>query len=39
MEGPDYSPLFDDNFKIHDLSGIIPRAADFIFAEIDRIKT
>ena len=39
MEGPDYSMLFDDNSKIHDLSGIIPRAAEFIFQEIDRIKT
>lgn len=37
MEGPDYQMLYDDNFKITEMSGIIPRAADFIFAEISRI--
>ena len=40
MEGPDYGFMLDDNtYQIHDCSGIIPRAAEFIFAEINRIKT
>lgn len=39
MEGPDTNLLFDDNtFQIHELSGILPRAAEFIFSEINRIK-
>ena len=38
MEGPDASLLFDDDFKINELSGILPRSAEFIFKEIERIK-
>ncbi|CDW75746.1 carboxy-terminal kinesin 2 [Stylonychia lemnae] len=39
MEGPDYGYMQDDNcYQINDCSGIIPRAANFIFSEIDRIK-
>eukprot|EP00347_Sterkiella_histriomuscorum_P015099 403358324 len=39
MEGPDYQSLYDENYKLNGMSGIIPRAADFIFAEITRIKS
>jgi hypothetical protein len=38
MEGPNAELLFDDNYKTHELSGILPRTADFLFTEIDRIK-
>ena len=39
MEGPNSHLLFDDNFEIHELSGILPRAADYIFKEIKRLKS
>lgn len=38
--GPDSAMLFDnENYSIHELSGILPRTADFMFKEIARIKT
>ncbi len=39
MEGPDSSLLFTDAFEIHELSGILPRAAEFLFKEIARLKS
>lgn len=39
MEGPDSSLLFTDAFEIHELSGILPRAAEFLLKEIDRLKS
>lgn len=38
MEGPDASLLFDENFEVNDLSGILPRAAEFLFQEIARLQ-
>lgn len=31
--------LYDDNYQITDVSGIIPRAAQFIFSETAKIKS
>lgn len=32
MEGPNTNLLFDEaEFKVHELSGILPRSADFLF--------
>jgi hypothetical protein len=39
MEGPHSNLLFDENYAMHELSGILPRAADYIFKEIKRLKT
>ncbi len=38
MEGPNTDLLYDETeFKVHELSGILPRAADFLFQEIGRL--
>jgi hypothetical protein len=39
MEGPNSELLFDDDFKTNEMSGILPRAAEFLFLEIKRIYT
>ena len=31
MEGPNTELLFGDDFKVHELSGILPRTAEFMF--------
>jgi hypothetical protein len=40
MEGPPYSSTFqtDGDSKIDEISGILPRTAEFIFGEIERLN-
>ena len=39
MEGPSSELLYDETtFKVHELSGILPRTAEFLFKEIARMK-
>ena len=38
MEGPNANMLYDEaDFKVLELSGILPRAADFLFQEMGRL--
>jgi hypothetical protein len=37
MEGPNAELLFDEDFKVNELSGILPRSAQFLFEEVERI--
>lgn len=39
MEGPNSNLLYDESeFKVHELSGILPRTADFLFQEVYRLQ-
>ena len=39
MEGPLSDCLFDSHFQVHELSGILPRTAIFLFKEVQRLQS
>ena len=39
MEGPLSDCLFDSQFRVHELSGILPRTAIFLFKEVQRLQS
>ena len=38
MIGPHSELIFDENYKLTELSGILPRTAQYIFSELERRK-